>query len=827
MAPSALSDLRVLEVGELPSGALCARLFADFGADVLKLEPPGGDRGRRIAPLIDTGEGQGEGAYFSFLNARKRSATLDAGTVAALVAQADVLVDSLSPARRAELGIDHAALQAAHPRLVIAAISWFGDDGPYSGFEGTDAVCRALAGGTQLVGPVEGPPVPLHDYQAGNVGGLTAFIAAMASLQRPERRGRRLELPVFDATIALADYNVALAWAAKAPDRRWGISRFSPNYPLGIYRCKSGWVGVTVVTPVQWRTFCALLGVDDLGRDPRYVERTGRLQNADVLEARFKDRFREKTADEWFALALQQMLPLVPVPAIDELLTSPEYRRREAFETIRHGQRTHEQPASPLRLQGTPPLRGGSVPAAGADAPRWRAPDATRTAVPLDTGPARAPLAGVRVIDLSMGWAGPLATRHFADLGADVVKVEACQYPDWWRGVDDRPIVFEQRLYEKSAYFNVLSRAKRGITLDLTTDDGRRLLKQLVKDADVVIDNYSAGVLPKLGLDYEDLRQVNPEIVMLSMPAFGTDGPWRDCRAYGSTLEQASGLPSVAGRPDDPPSLVHIAYGDPIGGLHAASALLVALYHRQRSGRGQRIVLSQVECMFTMVAPWIVEQSANGRGGERLGTRHPQHAPQGLYRCAGDDAWVLVSVTHDAQWQALCRVIARPDLAADASLSDAAGRRAAHARIDEALGAWTASREPQAAMEQLQAAGVPAGVSRAPVAMLDDPHLKARGFWQWIDRELVGPHPQPSPPYRDSLGTLPALRPSPLLGQFNRDVLGGLLGLGDAEIDALHASGVIGNRAVPPELRKSRAATGRGGPPPSSPSAAPQSLRER
>src|SRR5690606_26583687 len=134
------------------------------------------------------------------------------------------------------------------------------------------------------------------------------------------------------------------------------------------------------------------------------------------------------------------------------------------------------------------------------------------------------------------------------------------------------------------------------------------------------------------------------EIIMLSMPAFGADGPWRDCRAYGSTLEQASGLPSVCGRPQDPPSLIHIAYGDPIGGLHAASALLVALYHRQRTGRGQRIVLSQVECMFTMVAPWIVEQSANGRGGERLGTRHPQHAPHGLYRCAGEDAWLLVAV---------------------------------------------------------------------------------------------------------------------------------------------------------------------------------------
>jgi len=808
MPATAFNDLRVLEVGDLPAGAFCARLFADFGADVLKLEPPGGDANRAVGPLIDTGRGpeEGEGAYFSFLNVRKRSAPLSRENFAALVREADVLVDSLPPARRAELGIDHAALQALNPRLVIASLSWFGEDGPYSRFAGTDLVCRALAGGTQLVGPVEGPPVPVNDYQASNVGGLTAFIAAMAALQRPARRGRRLELPVLDATIALADYNVALAWAAGGIDKRWGVSRFSPNFPLGIYRCKSGWVGVTVVTPVQWRTFCRILGLEHLGRDPRYVERTGRLTNADALEAQFKDRFLEKTAQEWFEIALREALPIVVVPSISELLRTPEHRRRQAFERVRHGTREHEQPASPLRLQGTPPLRGGEVPAVAEHAPEWIANPAP---APLDDQPPRAPLAGIRVVDLAMGWAGPLATRHFADLGADVIKVEACQYPDWWRGVDDRPIVFEQRLYEKSSYFNVLSRAKRGITLDLTTPEGRRLVKELVRDADVVIDNYSAGVLPKLGLDYEDLKQVNPEIIMLSMPAFGTDGPWRDCRGYGSTLEQASGLPSVAGRPQDGPTLNHIAYGDPIGGLHAASALLAALYSKQRSGRGQRIVLSQVECMFTMVAPWIVEQSANGRGGERLGARHPHHAPQGVYRCAGEDAWLVVSVTDEAQWQGLCRVIGREDLGVEPALSSAQGRRAAHDRIDEALDRWTSTRPPQQAMEELQAAGVPAGVSRAPINLLKDPHLEARGFWQWIERPFVGLHPQPSPPYRDSLGTLPALRPSPTLGQYNREVLGDILALDDAEIDALHASGVIGTCAVPPELRKSRAATGR------------------
>jgi crotonobetainyl-CoA:carnitine CoA-transferase CaiB-like acyl-CoA transferase len=810
----ALRDVRVIELGSLPAASFCARLFADFGADVLKVEPPGGDPGRRVAPLIDIGEGRREGAYFSFLNTRKRSTALAdaARELPALLANANVLVDSLTPHERAELGLDHAALRRAHPGLIIVSLSWFGEDGPYRDFAATDAVCRALAGAVQLIGPADGPPVPVCDYQASSVGGLSAFIAAMAVLQAPGHAGRRAEVSVLDATIALADYNVALSWAAGERDRRWGTSRFSPNYPLGIYPCKEGWIGVTVVTPVQWRTFCQLLGVEDLGADPRYVERRGRLSNADVLEQRFKPAFLEKTADEWFALALAHMLPMVVVPTVAQLLASPEHRRRQVFEQVRHGDRLHEAPANPLRLSATPPLRGGSVPEAGAHAPRWREAPTTKSAEPQratpDNTPAAQPLAGIRVIDLSMGWAGPLATRHFADLGADVVKVEACQYPDWWRGVDDRPVVFEQRLYEKSAYFNVLNRNKRGITLDLTTPEGVALVKRLVADADVVIDNYSAGVLGKLGLDHDTLEKLNPRLVMLSMPAFGIDGPWRETRAYGSTLEQASGMPSVVGRPQDPPTLTHIAYGDPIGGLHAACALLVALFHSRRTGRGQRIVLSQVECMLSMTAPWIIEQSAQGRVSPRSGGRHPAHTPHGVYPCAGEDAWLLVAITDDAQWQSLCTVMSRADLAADPGLRQAQGRRERADELDAAIGTWTQRHAADAAMRVLQERGVPAGVSRAPCDLLNNAHLRARGFWQWIDRAHVGAHPQPSPPYRLDGADRPRLQPSPTLGQFNEAVLSELLGLTSAEIDGLAERGVIGTLAVPPERRKSRASTG-------------------
>lgn len=803
----ALSHLRVAEIGSLPAGAFCARLFADFGADVLKLEPEGGDPARYAAPSVQVAADRCESVTFGYLNANKRCATVPSGAGSAeqlhdLLAGADVLVDASASH---DIVIDHAALRRANPAIVILRMSWFGESGPYRDFKGTDAVCRALAGTAELVGPVEGPPRPIPDYQAGPVAGLTAFIAGMAALQQAARSGGRLfEISVHEAAITIADYNLALAWGIGAKDRRWGVNKFAPNFPLGIYKCKTGWIGVTVVTPAQWKTFCQLLGIEHLIGDSRYLVNRDRLRSGEELEALFADRFMTRTADEWFAIALEQRMPFVVVPAMSELLATPEHRRRGAFVELQHSDRTYEVPGSPLRLASTPPRRGGTVRPVGADALAWKGAADPRPA-PRGSATGGRPLAGMRIVDLSMGWAGPHATRHLADLGCDIVKIEACQYPDWWRGVDTRPIVIEQMLYEKSSYFNVLNRNKRGITLDLTTADGVRLVKELVKGADALIENYSAGVLPKLGLDYESLRQVKPDLIMLSMPAFAADGEWRECRAYGSTLEQASGLPSVTGSPDGPPAMNHIAYGDPIGGLHAAAALLVALDHRRRTGQGNRIDMSQVECMLTMVAPWIAEQSATGTVAARTGARHPGHVPHNCFPARGEDSWVFITAADDVQWRALAETIGRPDLAADPALATLAGRRQHEDAIEAAITTWSRGRTADEVMMALQRQGVAAGVVRSPLDLLEDPHLKARGFWQWIDRAYVGRHPQPSPAYRENDQTYRIDHPAPTLGQHNIDVLCGILGLPNDEIVRLSEAGVIGDRAVPPNLRKARA----------------------
>lgn len=786
-APLPLARFRVVERGEGVALAYAGKLFSDFGAEVIKLEPPGGDKLRRAPPLVGTADGPAS-TLFAWLNTNKRSVTSLAG-----LAECDVLLDGRPAAQRGD---------ASPAATIEAGISWFGDSGPYRDFAATDTTCRALAGIFAGTGPAEGPPSMLGGIAGSVVGGIAAFNAVAAALLAGTPR--RLEVSIHEANIAIAEYQAAQGVTHPEVERRHGVNRFAPTCPLGVYPCREGWLGVTIVTPAQFHAFCDMIGAPEVGHDPRFIVGFDRLRHVAELEALFVPRLLERSATAWFEEALRRRLPFAVVPDMATLLATATHRARDAFATVRIGKAAFEGPTLPQRLTRTPPLADGTAPGLGADDgrawPALRRREADR--------PAALPLAGLRVVDLSMGWAGPLCTRQLADLGAEVVKVEACQYPDWWRGVDPRPAFFAERQYEKDLRFGVLNRNKAGITLDLSAPEGAALLKRLVREADAVVENYAREVLPKLGLDYPALAAERPDLVMVSMPAFGGAGPWRDARAYGSTLEHASGLPSVSGEADWPPTTNQLAYGDPIGGLNAAAALLTALLHRRETGEGQHIDLAQVECMFPLVAPWILAQSATGSPGPRLGNRHPTMVPHGCFPCA-EAGWIAVAVADDVAWQGLCRAIRRPDLAGDAALATAAGRRDREAVLEAAIAAWTAGREADAAMLALQAEGVASGALRWPTGLARDPQLRERGFWQGTERAWLGRHDQPSAPFREAgRGPYPVRRPAPTLGEDNAAVLSGLLGLSAARLAELEAGGIIGAEAVPVAQRRPRAALG-------------------
>ncbi|HEY5645756.1 MAG TPA: CoA transferase [Pseudomonadales bacterium] len=405
----------------------------------------------------------------------------------------------------------------------------------------------------------------------------------------------------------------------------------------------------------------------------------------------------------------------------------------------------------------------------------------------------RASLAGIRIVDLTMGWAGPLATRNLADMGADVIKVESCERFDWWRSWEATPQWIADDGAEKSNQFNMVNRNKRAITLDLEHPEGRRLLLELVATANAVVENYSGGVLPKLKLSYEVFREVRPDIVLLSMPAFGSTGPWRMFRAYGSTVEQSSGLPHLHGHPEDLPTMVHVAYGDPVGGLNGAAALLTALRHQRRTGQGQFVDLSQVESLFPLAAHGILEFSATGVAPPRLANRSRSFAPHGVYPCAATpecpDAWLVLQVQTEAQWRSLVALI--PGLDEFGGVDDRLSRQQA---LDAAIARWSQTRSSRSLMLELQTRGIPAAATNAMRDLIGEPQLEARGYWQWLDRAVVGNQPNPSPPYRLGAEPIPVRTPAPTLGQHNGEVLGGLLGLSGVELERLEAEGVIGTR---------------------------------
>lgn len=794
------SKLRVIEIGSSAATSYCARLFADSGAEVQKIEPPGGDPLRRSAPLTPGRHS----AWFAFLNFNKSSIIIDATKrdaitrLTELIEDCDILVDGREVDFADCPAIDIAAIRERRSGLIHLEASWFGREGPYAGFAATDSVVRALAGLIKLVGPVEGPPLYAPDFQTGIIAGLWGFVAAASSVlaRTQSGAGRSWTLSIFESSLALSEYQMFEALEHGDVMRRIGANRFWPNFPTGIYETKKGWIGVTTITPAQWRAFCEMLSLSELRDDPALVLGADRLQHMERIEREFTPRLKARTAQEWFAEGLKRKIPIVPVPEVPDLLQDAEKRESGAIVPVLLGQEEGLTAGSMQRLALTPPRRGGRVPAPGeqqafANTQRW---PASASSGCIDAN--REPLKGIRVIDFTMGWAGPLCTRTLADLGADVIKVEAIQYPDWWRGVDRRSAYVDRQMYEKSARFCMMNRNKRGITLDLTRRQGRTLAKQLVAGADIVVDNYSVDVLPKLGLSYDALRTLNPRLIMMSMSGFGANSVHRNCRAYGTTLEQGSGLPSVVGKPGDPPVMSHIAFGDAVGGLNGCAAILVALMHARTTGQGQFIDLAQIDCMIPFLAPWITVNSIGGTPPKKYGNRHPQYVPHGCFPCAGDDNWIVVVATNEDMWQRLANVIGRPDWATDASLRSVEARRDMEDAIDKGIEAWTLSRDADDAMSELQTANVAVGVARLPIDLLEDRHLRSRAYLQEVKRAFIGLHPQPSMPIREGEGPYTIRNAAPTLGQHNREILSELLGRSDAEIAQLLREGIIGTKML-------------------------------
>ncbi len=415
------------------------------------------------------------------------------------------------------------------------------------------------------------------------------------------------------------------------------------------------------------------------------------------------------------------------------------------------------------------------------------------------TAGSRLPLAGIRILDLTMVWAGPSATRLLADMGAEVIKVESARSWDMLRSLhflSGSPPGW----WDRAAYFNHNNRNKYGITLDLQTPRGRELALQLVAKSDMVFENYRADVIGKLGLDYADLRAAKSDIILVSMPSHGKSGPEKGNVAYGTNVEQLSGLASLSGYPGMGPHKSPIAYGDPNAGAIAAAAALAALLHRRETGEGQHIEVAQWEAMIgnigEHVLAWQMHLTENPNAEidawsdeQRVGNRHFSRV-QGVYPCATDDEWVAVSIGTDAEFAALCDIIGRAELVTDARYADVVSRRRHHDDLDAIIAAWTRGYSQDDVAATLQAAGVSAAPVLKIQRLMEDQHLRARGFWETVSHPSAGTWDMEGPVWRMSRTPGHVRIPAPMFGEHNDWVLGELLGLTEAEITALEAEGV-------------------------------------
>ncbi|MFQ5699756.1 MAG: CaiB/BaiF CoA transferase family protein [Myxococcota bacterium] len=809
----------VLDLSGSVATATAGKLFADFGARVVNVEPPRGHPTRHLPPRVPGAPAPESSGLHALLSPRKESVVVDLddrsqrGALRERVAAADVVLESepVGALRAKGLGFD--ALASASPQVILASLTWYGQTGPMALRPASDATICCEIGLVKTIGRPEGPPLLPSGYPVQVIGGVTAFVAATAQLLGGALSGGRgavhLDVSLLEAAMCLTEVAPVAFVNGGQLIPRMGLNRFVPTFPGGIYRAREGWIGVTALTPRQWASFCELLGLPQLARDPRYQTSIGRLLDADRIDAQLVPALERRSAEEWFHAGQARRIPLTLVPTHAELLQSEQLRALGAFRLISHPDLgAFEVPAAPFRLHRTPAPTDGRVarlgrgrdregtPEGGVPGPAMDARDGVSIRDPLRE-PSERPslLRGVRVIDLSMGWAGPVAARHLADLGAEVIKVEARDPFDWWRGWEVTRESLQERRFEKSAAFNLVNRNKLGITLDLSHPRGAELLKRLVAISDAVLENYSGSVLEKLGLDATVLRALNPRLVMLSMPPFGAGGPYHHYRAYGSTVEQASGLPHLQGSPGDPPTMLHVALGDPVAGVHGAGALLLAMLHQQRTGEGQFLDLSQVQALLGVGLHGVASQACLGEPPSRLGSRHPIHAPQGVYPCLGQDQWVALCVESDAQWRAWVREIGDPAL--EGGLERARARREQHDRVDARIRAWTRARERDTVVEMLLGCGIPAAGLLDVHEVLTHPQLEARDFWQWMEREHVGMQPNPVAPYRSGAKPYGIDWPAPTLGEQSREVLRELLGLSDEDLDELESEGVTGTEPRP------------------------------
>ena len=800
-----LSDVVVVELSTEPAGSYCAKVFADLGADVVKVEPPDGDPQRRHPER------------FVHLNTNKRAVAAPAdkrghAQVMDLVASADVVIESQGDGDLEGFGISRDELRTQFPALVVTTISGFGTTGPYRSYRWSDLVAQVGSWTTFPQGRSLDVPVRSPRIVALCSIGHTAALGALAGVLRARASGAgaHVDCAAYEALGSIpARVCRYLGWEyAGHEPLMLSANAADTLLPTGVFPCADGYVSM-MSTPQQLDEMLSVLDDDTLREAFARPDAFSNPETKEVLDTALYPWLFAHTRAEATALAQAAQWPLAGVYTPAEVLEADHFYQRGFWVDC-------DDPTIGRVVLPGPPYRhaegGWRLHRAAPAVPSFEAEVASGVQVTdRATGPTRSPeeppLRGIRVLDFTTVWSGPYLTQLLADLGAEVIRVEnPSVFPPTTKGYLPRPSPAmllgsllsmyapaaegrEDRPYNRHAMYNSVSRNKLSCTLDPRRPEGRELLMRLVEQSDVFVENLKTSTLHQIGIHESQLLEWNPRMVVLRAPAAGLNGDWANYTGFGAQFDGLSGFAHLVGHHDremvETPATM---YMDAATGPAGAFAVVAALHYRAAVGRGQLVELAQIENVLNQLGDAFLEVQLGGEP-QRVGNRDPERAPQGVYPCAGEERWLAISVRDDEEWTALARTIGREDLLADGRFATTAGRYAHHDELDRVLTGWTTGQDLMTAFHTLQRAGVTAGPQFDEAMLASDPHVEARGWIRELASRDVGSHPHIGFAFQG----LPQAweRGAPVLGEDNDYVYREVLGLGDEENERLVDAKVI------------------------------------
>ena len=791
MSVTFLQGYRALDLTEL-SGQLCGRLLADLGMEVIKIEPPGGDPVRNLAPFIKSADGKSLSTSFAHLNAGKASKVVDltseAGKAALreLVQSADVVIESFQPGDLEAKGLGYKDLAAINPGIVMASITGFGQTGPKKNFACNDLVALAESGFLYIAGDPSLPPCRPPETQAYYFASLFATAGLLAALYRRERTGQGDHVDSsMQETLATQEHIIRL-WANEQQIAKRAGSQHGSVAPAKIFSCRDGYVYL-YVTRQHWKLFLSIWTDHPAVFDaPDWLNNLYRRAHVDELNPALEAYLGKFTMAEITELLQAKGIPCVPVNTPMGFANDEQVRGRGFMAPVQHaGFGGTTQPAMPFVIDGARPAVG-SVPTLDS----WRESSAKRKAAvkpALTIGGGNGPLDGMRIVSFDHVLAGPYGTTILAELGADVVKVESSKGgmdPFRFFGTGEDPNL--------SPRFLEFNRNKRSFTVNLKHPKGQGVLHDLVAKADAVLDNYSVDVVERIGLGYEQLCRVKPDIVNLRMPGLGTTGPKRHYSTVGVNITAFTGLTYMWNHPGvtNPPIGSQTVFPDYVSAALCAIIIISGVLHRDRQQKGAFVDLAQSEATAFMLGANLMEAASTGINPEPVGNASLSAAPHDCFPCKGDDRWCVIAVENDEQWAALAEILG-PTIANDARFKTMDDRLRHRTELSAAIAGWTANQDAFAIRDRLQQAGVPCGVVQTGEDLNNDPQLKARGFIVAVENSRLGRVVLPNFPLQFANAKLTRRWEFPVLGRDTEAVLRDVVGYDEATIAAHKADGVL------------------------------------